>query len=552
MNKKIISFLILPIFLLFSISCVIHKTSKAKIDSIDKWEGKEFELKGILKTSGEKIEYSEGVKAKVIKGNIVVYGIKTKNLVIERSNIEDLEERLGEIIKITTRDGSSYIVSSSKTEGDKVIIDGYVAAPPIPLSEVELLWVTRTDAGMTFVATIGAIAGTIAVIAVIVLLTKESCPFIYAFDGDTYMFDAEPYGGAICQGLKRTEWCELEHLKEVNGQLRIKITNEISETQYTDELKIVVVDHEKNIKIAPGVFGRIHSISKPSPPILAYDGEGKDLMPYIRENDWIYWKTRVETKNPERDEDLREDLTFIFPKPDGASKVKFLFNGCNTLWASQMLKRFLDLHGNKVHELYEDINRFGPAFFRIMNWDLNEELYRLQIRVETDEGWKSKGMIFGGGPFISENKIYSFDISDVSGNILKIKLSPPSAFWMINNLAVDYSENAPIEMEEIQASKAIDHNGQDIREKLAQNDNLYYIMPHIGDWAELVFLAPPKASDMDRSYLLKASGYYDIHLNATGEPQTEIIGKCFDEPGYAVRFTLKEYHKWKSELEKMN
>jgi hypothetical protein len=551
-NKKIISSLVLPIFFLFSISCVIHKTSKEKIDSIDEWEGKEFELKGILKTSGEKIEYSKGVKAKIVKGNIVAYAIKKRNLAIDRSDIEDIEERLGEIVRITTRDGSSYAVSSSKTEGNKLIIDGYEAPPPIPLSEVELLWVSRTDAGMTFVATIGGIAGTIGIIAVIVALTKESCPFIYAFDGDIYTFDAEPYGGAICQGLKRTEWCGLEHLEEVNGQFRIKITNEIHETQYTDELKIVVVDHEKNVQIAPDIFGRIHSISEPLLPILAYDGNGKDLMPYIRENDWIYWKTRVETKKPERDEDLREDLTFIFPKPENASKVKFLFNGCNTLWGSQMLKRYLDLHGNKVQELYEDIDCFGPAFFRIMNWDLNEELYRLRIRVETDEGWKSKGMIFGGGPFISEDKVYPFDISDVSGNLLKIKLTPPSAFWMINHLAVDYSENGPIEMEEIQAAKAIDHNGQDIREKLAQNDNLYYIMPHIGDWAELVFLAPPKVSDLDRSYLLKASGYYDIHLDATGKPQTEIIEKCFDEPGYAVRFALKEYYKWKSELEKMN
>ena len=71
-----------------------------------------------------------------------------------------------------------------------------------------------------------------------------------------------------------------------------------------------------------------------------------------------------------------------------------------------MLKRSLELYGNKVQDWYAEVNAHGPAFNRMNFWNTREELYRLQIRVETPAGWKSKGAVVGGGPFVSEDKAY--------------------------------------------------------------------------------------------------------------------------------------------------
>jgi hypothetical protein len=549
MSKNFIAIFTLTIFIVFNLSCTVHTTKKKLGYEVAAKREEDVKILGLVKTSGERIEFPKDRPARIHDGTIWGELGPEQQVIINHAEIERINrDEKGNILEILTTDGKFYRVISEleMIEQYKFTFAGYELIS-IPLSEVEMVWVKKVDPVGTFMASIGGVALTLVGLMVIVALTKESCPFIYSFDGERYTFDAEPYGGSICQGLKRTEWCGLEYLKEINSQYKIMVTNEVDETQYTDEIKLVVVDHPKGIQVAPDVSGQIHTISQQIIPIRAFDGQNRDLMPYISENDWIYWRTRVEEKNPDRKEDLRDELIFEFPKPEGATEVKLLFNGCNTLWGSQMLKQFLELYGNKVYEWYGEVNNFGPALYRTMRWGLREELYRLRIRVETANGWKSKGLIFGGGPFVSEDKVYSFDINDVPGDILRIKLTPPATFWMINYLAVDYTPNSPVQITEIEPIEAINQEGKNVREILAANDSNYLIMPNIGDSAELIFEAPVQNYFLERSFILKASGYYNIHLEAEGEPQMDIIERLQKEPGFTVQYAFKEYLRWKKE-----
>ena len=205
----------------------------------------------------------------------------------------------------------------------------------------------------------------------------------------------------------------------------------------------------------------------------------------------------------------------------------------------------MELRGNKLSEWYNEVNNFGPAFQQVMSWFYNEELYLLQVRVATENGWKPKGTIFGSGPFISEDKAYILDIRDVPGDTLKIQLMPPAHFWMIDYLAVDYTDDLPVHITEVKAKRAVDSKGQDLDEIVAENDNNYYLMPDIGDQAELFFEAPLTHENMERSLILKASGYYDIHLTSKGEPQTAILERIHSNPGFTVKYAFDEYRKWK-------
>jgi hypothetical protein len=85
---------------------------------------------------------------------------------------------------------------------------------------------------------------------------------------------------------------------------------------------------------------------------------------------------------------------------------------------------------------------------------------------------------------------------------------------------------------------------------LAKADNNYLIMPNIGDSAELIFEAPIQNYLLERSIILKASGYYDIHLEAQGEPRMDIIERFQSEPRFTLQYALQEYLKWKEMMMK--
>jgi len=441
-------------------------------------------------------------------------------------------------------------ITSIQKKEDRYVIYYDPAFVHIPFYEIDLVWVERTDVVSTFFAVVGGVALGLVAVAAIIAATKESCPFIYSFDGDRFVFDAEPYGGATSRGLQRTEWCTLEHLREVAGLYRLRITNEVEETQNTDELKLLIVDHPQGVQAVPDETGGVHTIARPVPPSLARDGRGRDILSLTGTDDWMFWQSRLEDKDPDNPADTRDELLFEFPKPAGATQAKLLFNGCNTLWASQMVKRLLELHGEEVAKCYAAVDAKGFVYQALMNWNLQEELYRLSLRVETETGWRSKGTVVGGGPFMSEDRVYPLDLSDVPGDTVRIKLLPPAGFWMINCLALDYAPDMPILTTEIAPVEATDSAGRDIRPLLLETDQNYYSMPLTGDWGSVSFLAPPSQPGLARTVICKASGYYDIHLSAKGKPRTDILDRLQREPGFAARYALKEYFRWVRENSK--
>ena len=141
-----------------------------------------------------------------------------------------------------------------------------VASKPfdIPLGEVQRYWVERQE--ISKVRTIGLVAGvaagTVALIAGIVAATKQSCPFVYSWNGTEYLFDAEPYGGAIARGLEKDDYSELEHVREQGGRYRLRITNEVDEKQFTNLMELWVIDHAPGTRVLADQDGHVHTLPR--------------------------------------------------------------------------------------------------------------------------------------------------------------------------------------------------------------------------------------------------------------------------------------------------
>lgn len=420
-------------------------------------------------------------------------------------------------------------------------------AHDINIDDILYVRVSKVDAAASIIATLGGLAAGFLLVVAIVAATKESCPFVYAYDGEQYIFDAEPLGGAICPGLAKTDYSRLEHLKPKDGKYSLLLRNEVEETQYLDEMKLVVIDHAPGVEVMPEANGKMHFIAKPVAPSAVHDERGRDLLKFMQQRDGIAWQTYLPRDSSFRGQNLRHELTFEFPKPAGAKTAKLLVNAGTALWGSNMIREMLQLRGDRVDAWYDGVNKAGPELYELLQFIEREELYLMKLNIKAGDTWVQQGFISGGGPLITEDRVLPLDISQISGDKLTIRLNPPMGFWNIDYLGVEYGDDAVPEIKEVALAQAEDWNATDIAAQMSVADKKYFVMPQVGNWAKASFEVPPQREGTQRSIFLKTSGYYEIQIDKKQPAKTELIRELLATSGKIVEYSMNEYIKWRAQ-----
>ena len=143
---------------------------------------------------------------------------------------------------------------------------------------------------------------------------------VYSFNASSYILDSETYGGAPFKAAERTDYDNLDYVLPVDGKYHLRMTNELPETQYTDEIKLIVVDHPRGTNVIPESHGSIHTISSPVAPLSATDFDGQDVAKLIAKKDELFWESNPFSKNPEIPDELRDGLILEFPRPLGGPR----------------------------------------------------------------------------------------------------------------------------------------------------------------------------------------------------------------------------------------
>lgn len=137
-----------------------------------------------------------------------------------------------------------------------------------------------------------------------------SCPYLYTWDGEKFAFYTDLLWNAPL-GLKFAEevvapWREWEYLKidgnrlqPKDGKYPLRITAELWEVEYFDQVKLFAVDHPAgtqiftNEKVGPEALAshKIHTVTSPRVPVAAKDPQGRDILHEVKERDGIYTKT---------------------------------------------------------------------------------------------------------------------------------------------------------------------------------------------------------------------------------------------------------------------
>ena len=143
---------------------------------------------------------------------------------------------------------------------------------------------------------------------------KGSCAFLYTWDGTHFRFITDimwrsalgmPVGimgdggrgmGYAPAGASR-EYIRIpgEALQAREGRYTLQITEELWETAYLDQLRLLAVDHPDSVQVLvderfpPAHNGlRLYQIVHSRPPLSAVDGHGTDVLSNLRDHDYDY------------------------------------------------------------------------------------------------------------------------------------------------------------------------------------------------------------------------------------------------------------------------
>ncbi len=436
--------------------------------------------------------------------------------------------------------GGTYSVEKEEISG----VDTTGTQVVVKAENVLYLKVKDVDNLASIGTTFGAFVGILAI--AVIILAASSCPLVYAFDGARYVFDAEPLGGSISKGLAKTDWSRLEHLREHDGSYDLLIRNQLPETQHLDEMRLLVIDHPADSKVYPDLSGTLHAVRNIIPPAAAHNEKGEDIRRFVEEQDYTAWQSPLPRDSNSIGGDTRHHLTFTFPRPNGVTTASLLVNAGTATWGSNMIRSMLTLRGDKLDDWYADVDAGGMEKLKLGAFILREELFILKVYVKEDGEWVHRGYIPGSGPYMTEDRLCALDLSNVSGDVLEIRLDPPIGYWVIDHLAVSFEAPGEVTAQVVTASEMLDQDSRDVAPALAAKDGQYHDMPVTGQYFTARFPAPPAVPGMGRSIFLQTSGWYELHIAKDAPEQTALIQELMSKPGKIVSYSLEEFVKWRT------
>lgn len=461
--------------------------------------------------------------------------IKTKS-----DHISAVVLTTGEVVEFDSRGG--------RLDQDRQVVTGTTISleeRSIPFADIVSATVERTSAG----AVVGFVLLALVFLIVLIAATTSddtsssggSCPYVYSFDGNNYVLDAEPLSGAISKGLERNDLCRLDYVKENDGRYQLMVRNELEETQYLDGIRLRVVDHPAGTQACTDMNGVIHIISEPFAPAAARDENGADLRRVLDTSDHIAWQPVMPTDDSWQDMTLRNELTFSFPRPQSADHANLVVNASTSHWGSVMMREMLQARGEGLRDWRNSVDNNGPAMAEMVQFNMREELYFLRVYVREGDQWVMRGWIPGGSPAVAETRVIPLDLGGVRGDTVEVRVNPPRGFWSFDYVGISYDEQPVESSDGIALERALLDDGTDVTALLSSDDGGRHEMRNVGDTMMLTFPAMRTPASGTRTIFLDTRGYYESHIDESQPEQTALIAEMLANQGAIVRYSLQKF-----------
>ena len=435
---------------------------------------------------------------------LVVISACTTTKSVSRQNWGALNNVTGNVT-VRMKDGGRYQLSSfSFTESGLNVLSGksepargaksQITGPfSIRYDSIDVVQLKRGNSQKTVAAVGLAVSAAYFILASTIDNTRPepvprpvstSCPFIYSYDGKSWRLDSETYSGAVALGLERTDVDNLDHIAAVDGMYRLALTNEVSETEYTDQLALVVTEHPIGTRVFPDASGKLHVVSTGTKPLT--------------------WRQHDQVSAPAR---TSWDATFARPKGDHLALV---LRVRNTEAVPFIHSHLMNLLGEDVYSWYREVNTNPAAAKKTLDW--YTRMAGLAVSTGNRDKWQQNDIVPIVGPVVAKTIVVPIDAS-TDDDVIRVRLQSSPMLWKIESAEI-VTESESIAVHDVELARAIDQNGEDVTQRLRAIDGGYHVALN-GSRVIAEFHALAPRAGFQQTVLAKTTGHY--YANSTDD-----------------------------------
>ena len=462
----------------------------------------------------------------ILTGVLLVFitGCSVNERVTHRSSLLTPEEtgRIGVIVNDGTRyhlTDYTLVDSILRGSGTQQLPDGtdQEFRGDIPLHDIALVEARSTSTGATFLAIGLTVAFTTAAISdyghddrfTIVpdvsyhgpYYGGHSCPYIYSWTGSAYALDAEAFGVGLGKSLETTTRSILRSLREDNDSIRIRISDERSETHYVNSVLLEAAYVPDGIEAAVGTDGNVWPVASRVPPTSAHDDAGMDVVTQVSREDQVYW----ESSNWKEwaTAGFQDTVECSFPMPPGSHTGSFLVQGLNTDFSGAAYNAICSFLGDQSAMLVYHLDHGTELAKSLSDW-IDEA--SMKVFVQDGAGWREAGTIRPEANVAPFERLVRFTLQHPTGRSVKFRLVSLKDVWKIDALCVDWTSAHPLKTTALPLRLAHGPDGADVSTTIASADAKYVILTP-PEHMDLTYAAGKPPSGMKPVYVVSVQGY---------------------------------------------
>ena len=328
-----------------------------------------------------------------------------------------------------------------------------------------------------------------------------SCPYVYAWNGERFELQAEPFGIAWGRALELTTVHLLPAARSEHGVVRLRLTNERAETHYVNSIELREIELGTAAAAVLDGQGRAWPLSHPVAPVTGRDNTGRDILPEVASADGRMWE--CDASSLTAGSGYEDVLEVAFARPPRDSTGSLVITGINTELSTAVYTYMCRIVGDQTAVLAHAIETDPELIAELREYTRDASL---EVRVWNGNDWASAGAFQPEANAVRFSRALRIHIPDGAGDTVRVRLRSMADVWRIDAVSADWGDARPLPMASVKLLSAIGPSGEDMKGAIGVDDHRYAVLLP-PDQVDLTFEVSRRKAGSRVAYAVAGRGY---------------------------------------------